>query len=62
MKHSVSDIFTRENGQEVYTGGHFTGYDDSFSDYVFAKLLGTCLIKCTASVSHAAQFKIWLLA
>lgn len=62
MKHSVTDIFTRENGQEGHAGWHLIGYDDSFRAYVCAKLLRMCLIKRTASVSHAAQFKICLPA
>jgi len=61
MKHSVSDAFTRENGQEGRTEGHLIRYDHSFRAYVCTKLLGTRLIKCTASVSHAVQFKISLI-
>lgn len=62
MKLSVSDIVTRKNGQVRHTRGHLIGYDDSFRDYVCAKLLGTCLIKRAASFNHAAQLKIWLSA
>lgn len=62
MKHSVSDTFTRENGQEGHAGGHLIGYDDFCTAYEYAKLSGACVIKCTASVSHAAQSKPLLLA
>lgn len=62
MKHTLSDIFARENGQEGHTKEYPIAYDDSFRAYVCAKLLGTCLIEHTAAVNHAAQFKIWLLA
>lgn len=58
MKHIVSDIFTRQNGQMGHTREHVIAYDDSFRAYVCAKPLGTCLIKHTTSVNHAAQFKI----
>lgn len=61
-KLSVSDIVTRKNGQVRHTKGHLIGYDDSFRDYMCAKLLGICPIKCTVSFTHTAQLEIWLQA